>query len=206
VGVGQWRDGGRPSSSPPLDARSGTPSQKRTEKPAGSIWRPRLGIKSECLHDLRLRRAWESAIAEASSRWNAASAKMLTLDTSARRPAMASPTRRSSPQAQQGPSRGKSFIGAMLIASAIALALIVYPASSQTTGSSTRAESPPAQPQQQTSQPQTPQSQQQTSPQGGTGPLETSSGGAPAASPQGETPPGMQSAPGGSGAKDPKPD
>ena len=133
---------------------------------------------------------------------------------------MASPTRRSSPQAQQGPSRGKSFIGAMLIASAIALVLIVYarqaprspsatesqPASSQTTSPPKRAESPPAQPQQQASEPQTPQSQQQTSPQGGTGPLETSSGGAPAASPQGETPPGMQSAPGGSAAKDPKPD
>jgi hypothetical protein len=135
---------------------------------------------------------------------------------------MANPTRHSTPQAQQGPSRGKSFIGAMLIASAIALVLIVYArqahrnpsatesqsASSQTTGSSSskRVESPPAQPQQQASQPQTPQSQQQTSPQGGTGPLETSSGGAPAASPQGETPPGMQSAPGGSAAKDPKPD
>lgn len=153
-----------------------------------------------------------------SSGWNAASVEMLTLDTSTRRPAMASPTGRSSPQ--QGPSRGKSFIGAMLIASAIALVLIVYarqahrspsatesqPASSQTTGSSKRAESPPAQPQQHDSQPQTPQSQQQTSPQGGSGPLETSSGGAPAASPQGETPPGMQAAPAGSSAKDPKSD
>jgi hypothetical protein len=133
---------------------------------------------------------------------------------------MASPTRRSSPQAQRGPSRGKSLIGAMLIASAIALVLIVYarqpnrspsaiesqPTSSQATGSSKRGESPPAQPQQEASRPQTPQSQQQTSPQGGTGPLETSSGGAPAASPQGETPPGMQSPTGGSAAKDPKPD
>ena len=105
-------------------------------------------------------------------------------------------TRRSSPQAQRGPSRGKSLIGAMLIASAIALVLIVYarqpnrspsaiesqPTSSQATGSSKRGESPPAQPQQEASRPQTPQSQQQTSPQGGTGPLETSSGGAPAAS------------------------
>jgi hypothetical protein len=35
-------------------------------------------------------------------------------------------------------------------------------------------------------------------PQGHTGPLETKSGGAPAASPQGQTPPGMQSAPEGS--------
>jgi hypothetical protein len=32
-------------------------------------------------------------------------------------------------------------------------------------------------------------------PQGETGPLDTSSGGAPAASPQGETPPGMQATP-----------
>lgn len=35
-------------------------------------------------------------------------------------------------------------------------------------------------------------------PQGHTGPLETKSGGAPAESPQGQTPPGMQSAPDGS--------
>jgi hypothetical protein len=35
-------------------------------------------------------------------------------------------------------------------------------------------------------------------PQGHTGPLDTKSGGAPAESPQGQTPPGMQSAPEGS--------
>ena len=35
-------------------------------------------------------------------------------------------------------------------------------------------------------------------PQGPTGPTETTSGGAPAESPQGQTPPGMQAAPGGS--------
>jgi hypothetical protein len=35
-------------------------------------------------------------------------------------------------------------------------------------------------------------------PQGRTGPLDTKSGGAPAESPQGQTPPGMQSAPDGS--------
>jgi hypothetical protein len=39
----------------------------------------------------------------------------------------------------------------------------------------------------------------QPSPQGPTGPLNTGSGGAPAESPQGETPPNMQSAPAGSG-------
>jgi hypothetical protein len=41
----------------------------------------------------------------------------------------------------------------------------------------------------------------QASPQGPTGPINTKSGGAPAASPQGDTPSGMQSAPQGSGEK-----
>jgi hypothetical protein len=40
--------------------------------------------------------------------------------------------------------------------------------------------------------------QEQKQPQGRTGPLETGSGGAPAESPQGQTPPGMQAAPEGS--------
>lgn len=43
-----------------------------------------------------------------------------------------------------------------------------------------------------------PEKKGDTQPQGPTGPLETKSGGAPASSPQGETPPGMQSAPEGS--------
>ncbi|MDB5600721.1 MAG: hypothetical protein JWN71_2765 [Xanthobacteraceae bacterium] len=43
----------------------------------------------------------------------------------------------------------------------------------------------------------------QPSPQGPAGPINTQSGGAPAASPQGETPPGMQSAPQGSQAPAP---
>ena len=38
-------------------------------------------------------------------------------------------------------------------------------------------------------------------PQGGTGPIITKSGGAPASSPQGDTPPGMQPAPKGSNKK-----
>lgn len=38
----------------------------------------------------------------------------------------------------------------------------------------------------------------QMQPQGWTGPINTQSGGAPASSPQGQTPPGMQSAPEGS--------
>jgi hypothetical protein len=38
--------------------------------------------------------------------------------------------------------------------------------------------------------------QNQSSPQGPTGPLNTTSEGAPAANPRGETPPGMQSGPG----------
>ena len=40
--------------------------------------------------------------------------------------------------------------------------------------------------------------QSEAQPQGPTGPLNTTSGGAPASSPQGETPPGMQSNPEGS--------
>jgi len=43
-----------------------------------------------------------------------------------------------------------------------------------------------------------PEKKEQTQPQGNTGPLNTTSGGTPAASPQGDTPPGMQSAPEGS--------
>jgi hypothetical protein len=48
------------------------------------------------------------------------------------------------------------------------------------------------------SKPTVPATQGRAQPQGPTGPLETKSGGAPAESPQGETPPGMQSAPEGS--------
>ena len=43
-----------------------------------------------------------------------------------------------------------------------------------------------------------PDTEGQKQPQGDTGPLNTTSGGAPAASPQGQTPPGMQAAPDGS--------
>ena len=43
-----------------------------------------------------------------------------------------------------------------------------------------------------------PDKQGENQPQGPTGPINTESGGAPASSPQGETPPGMQSAPQGS--------
>jgi hypothetical protein len=46
-----------------------------------------------------------------------------------------------------------------------------------------------------------PNTQTQSSPQGPTGPLTTKSGGAPASSPQGETPAGMQAAPEGSSEK-----
>ena len=43
-----------------------------------------------------------------------------------------------------------------------------------------------------------PEKQGPAQPQGHTGPIDTKSGGAPAESPQGQTPPGMQSAPEGS--------
>ena len=43
-----------------------------------------------------------------------------------------------------------------------------------------------------------PETKGQLQPQGWTGPIDTSSGGAPAESPQGQSPPGMQAAPEGS--------
>jgi hypothetical protein len=43
-----------------------------------------------------------------------------------------------------------------------------------------------------------PETKGQLQPQGWTGPIDTSSGGAPAESPQGQSPPGMQAAPNGS--------
>lgn len=43
-----------------------------------------------------------------------------------------------------------------------------------------------------------PETKGQLQPQGWTGPITTTTGGAPASSPQGQTPPGMQSAPEGS--------
>ena len=45
------------------------------------------------------------------------------------------------------------------------------------------------------------QQHQERQPQGRTGPLDTTQGGAPAASPQGQSPPGMQAAPEGSGKR-----
>ena len=44
----------------------------------------------------------------------------------------------------------------------------------------------------------TPEAKGQLQPQGWTGPIETTTGGAPAESPQGQSPPGMQAAPEGS--------
>lgn len=51
---------------------------------------------------------------------------------------------------------------------------------------------------QSTGQTTSPETKGRLQPQGWTGPLETGTGGAPAASPQGQTPPGMQAAPEGS--------
>ena len=45
---------------------------------------------------------------------------------------------------------------------------------------------------------QTPETKGQKQPQGWTGPTDTGTGGAPASSPQGQSPPGMQAAPEGS--------
>jgi len=62
-----------------------------------------------------------------------------------------------------------------------------------------RAENTPSdKPEYSTGRTQTPETKGQKQPQGWTGPTDTGVGGAPASSPQGQTPPGMQSAPEGS--------
>jgi hypothetical protein len=52
----------------------------------------------------------------------------------------------------------------------------------------------------------TPETKGQLQPQGWTGPIDTKSGGAPAESPQGQSPPGMQPAPEGSSKTTVEPD
>jgi hypothetical protein len=52
----------------------------------------------------------------------------------------------------------------------------------------------------------TPESKGELQPQGWTGPINTESGGAPAESPQGQSPPGMQAAPEGSSKTTVEPD
>jgi hypothetical protein len=52
----------------------------------------------------------------------------------------------------------------------------------------------------------TPETKGQKQPQGWTGPINTGQGGAPASSPQGQSPPGMQSAPEGSSKTTTEPD
>ena len=87
------------------------------------------------------------------------------------------------------------------IAGGIALATIATSALAQTPPQPNATAQQTPTPESQKSGQQTPQTQGtsqtqgQTQPQGPTGPTETTSGGAPAASPQGETPPGMQHRP-----------
>ena len=52
----------------------------------------------------------------------------------------------------------------------------------------------------------TPETKGQKQPQGWTGPINTGQGGAPASSPQGQSPPGMQAAPEGSSKTTTEPD
>lgn len=71
-------------------------------------------------------------------------------------------------------------------------------ASAQTVTPNNAAESNAAEFKESTGRTVTPETKGQLQPQGWTGPINTTSGGAPAKSPQGETPPGMQAAPEGS--------
>jgi hypothetical protein len=65
-------------------------------------------------------------------------------------------------------------------------------------GASAQATNPPPDSPQSTGRTVLPDTKGQMQPQGPTGPINTGSGGAPAESPQGQTPPGMQAAPEGS--------
>ena len=77
---------------------------------------------------------------------------------------------------------------------ALCLALCVGSASAQNQqNQNTRTDSPYS-----TGRTTSPETSSQMQPQGPTGPLTTTTGGAPAESPQGQTPPGMQAAPEGS--------
>ena len=76
---------------------------------------------------------------------------------------------------------------AICLSAALGLAII----SARADDSSTKSEHS-------TGQTQTPETLGQKQPQGWTGPINTGSGGAPAESPQGQSPPGMQPAPEGS--------
>jgi hypothetical protein len=112
---------------------------------------------------------------------------------------MANPPRRRSPGDQHDASRGKSLIGALLIASVIALLLIVYVHYDRSTSavgpqSLNGGSAPPSSPRLGENPPAVPNAR--NTPQ--TGSLETKAGGAPADSPQGDTPAGMQSTPSGS--------
>jgi hypothetical protein len=70
-----------------------------------------------------------------------------------------------------------------------------------------QADDPPAdKPESRTGRTQTPETKGQKQPQGWTGPTNTGVGGAPASSPQGQTPPGMQPAPEGSSKTTVEPD
>lgn len=78
-----------------------------------------------------------------------------------------------------------------IIAAALVLTVLAYPAVAQQPA--TKPDSPHS-----TGRTVLPAEQGVMQPQGPTGPINTTSGGAPPESPQGQTPPGMQSAPEGS--------
>jgi hypothetical protein len=81
-------------------------------------------------------------------------------------------------------------------------AFFVVTAEAQTSGESRQ----PDKPDHSTGRTVTPETKGQLQPQGSTGPIDTGSGGAPAESPQGESPSGMQPAPEGSSKTTVEPD
>jgi len=86
---------------------------------------------------------------------------------------------------RRGETRGTGFRAAWIVVAVVAAAVIAY-------GVTRYAGQPATTAMTNNAIPDRPSSQSQPSPQGETGPIDTKSGGAPAASPQGDAPAGMQ--------------
>jgi hypothetical protein len=112
--------------------------------------------------------------------------------------------RRDYPREQERAARrgNRGWIAAAVVAAAILGGIAAYSMTGERKSTGVQTNGMPTGP---NSVPSTvriaPVTQNQPSPQGPTGPLTTKSGGAPASSPQGETPGGMQAAPQGSSEK-----
>jgi hypothetical protein len=87
------------------------------------------------------------------------------------------------------------------VATSLAWMAMMFPGAAET-----QSTAPADKPESTDGRTQTPETKGQKQPQGWTGPTDTGVGGAPASSPQGQTPPGIQAAPEGSSKTTVEPD